>query len=225
LCRWDHAEFGPVSPAVFIPLAEETGAITDLTRYMLEQATQDCAQWNDNVSVSVNLSAVDFRSAHLEDMIRVALAKSKLAASRLEVEITEGAILEDRVNASRILNALKQSGVSIALDDFGTGYSSLSYLHNLPLDKVKIDQSFVRDIVTSERSLKLVSGVTRLADELGLKVTIEGIETIAQFERLREHAHIDLAQGFLFGAALSPRGITTLIDNIYPQPRLAEKAA
>lgn len=219
LCRWDHPELGPISPAVFIPLAEETGAISDLTRFMLEQACADCMTWDADVSVAVNLSAMDFKQSNIQEMVRVALAKSRLAPGRLEVEVTESAILEDQVGASLTLSELKATGIHIALDDFGTGYSSLSYLHNLPLDKVKIDQSFVKDIVTNERSLKLVAGVTRLADELGLTVTIEGIETLEQFEQLREHAHIDLAQGFLFGAALSPRGIATLIENVIPLVR------
>ena len=231
LCRWDHPEFGPISPMVFIPIAEETGVISDLTRFMLETATADCVTWNGAVTVAVNLSAIDFRSANIEEMVRSALGKSGLDARRLEVEVTESAILEDQASANRVLNSLKKFGVRISLDDFGTGYSSLSYLHNLPLDKVKIDQSFVREIVTDERSLKLVAGVTHLANELGLKVTIEGIETIEQFELLRERAYIDLAQGYLFGAALSARGIATLIQNVLPQdsgnavPRLISASA
>ncbi len=215
LCRWDHPELGPISPAIFIPLAEETGTITDLTRFMLEQACEDCKGWEGEVSVSVNLSAIDFRGSQIGEMVRVALARSRLEPNRLEVEVTEGAILEDQFLASSMLLELKKSGIRIALDDFGTGYSSLSYLHNLPLDKVKIDQSFVREIVSNDRSLKLVSGVTQLAHELGLIVTVEGIETLEQFERLKSHAHIDLAQGFLFGAALSSRGIATLISSVF----------
>jgi diguanylate cyclase (GGDEF)-like protein len=215
LCRWDHPELGPISPAIFIPLAEETGMITDLTQFMLEQACEDCSGWEGDVGVAVNLSAVDLRGSQIGEMVRVALARSRLEPGRLEVEVTEGAILEDQFLASSMLSDLKKSGIRIALDDFGTGYSSLSYLHNLPLDKVKIDQSFVREIVNNERSLKLVSGVTRLAHELGLIVTVEGIETLEQFERLKAHAHIDLAQGFLFGAALSSRGIATLISSVF----------
>jgi diguanylate cyclase (GGDEF)-like protein len=215
LCRWDHPELGPISPGIFIPLAEETGSITELTRFMLEQACEDCKNWQGDVSVSVNLSAVDFRGSQIGEMVRNALSRSRLEASRLEVEVTESAILEDQHTASSMLLELKKAGIRIALDDFGTGYSSLSYLHNLPLDKVKIDQSFVRDIVSNDRSLKLVSGVTQLAHELGLFVTVEGIETLEQFERLKAHAHIDLAQGFLFGAALSSRGIATLISSVF----------
>jgi diguanylate cyclase (GGDEF)-like protein len=215
LCRWDHPELGPISPGIFIPLAEETGSITELTRFMLEQACEDCKSWEGDVSVSVNLSAVDFRGSQIGEMVRNALSRSRLEASRLEVEVTESAILEDQYTASSMLTELKKTGIRVALDDFGTGYSSLSYLHNLPLDKVKIDQSFVRDIVSNDRSLKLVTGVTQLAHELGLIVTVEGIETLEQFERLKAHAHIDLAQGFLFGAALSSRGIATLISSVH----------
>lgn len=218
LARWDHPEFGPVSPAVFIPLAEETGAISDLSRSMLTSAARDCLSWGDDVSVSVNLSAVDFRMADVFSMVSHALETTGLPARRLEVEVTESAILEDQGATSAVLNDLRKLGVKVALDDFGTGYSSLSYLNNLPLDKVKIDQSFVRQIGVNERSLKLVSGVTQLAKELGLSVTVEGVETLEQFELLKDNAHIDLVQGFLFGSALSPRGIRTLIENVLAQP-------
>jgi diguanylate cyclase (GGDEF)-like protein len=215
LARWDHPEFGPVSPGVFIPLAEETGAISDLSRFMLTSACRDCLSWGNEVAVSVNLSAVDFRMADVSSMVRNALESTGLAANRLEVEVTEGAILDDQIATSAVLADLRELGVKVALDDFGTGYSSLSYLNNLPLDKVKIDQSFVRQINSHGRSLKLVSGVTQLAKELGLTVTVEGVETLEQFELLKANAQIDLVQGFLFGAALSPKGIETLIRNVF----------
>jgi diguanylate cyclase (GGDEF)-like protein len=215
LARWDHPEFGPISPGVFIPLAEETGAISDLTRFMLASACRDCLSWGEGVSVSVNLSAVDFRMSDVSAMVRKALADTGMPARLLEVEVTEGAILDDQVATSAVLADLRKLGVKVALDDFGTGYSSLSYLNNLPLDKVKIDQSFVRQINAEDRSLKLVSGVTQLARQLGLSVTVEGVETLEQFELLKENAQIDLVQGFLFGSALSPKGIQTLIQNVF----------
>ena len=215
LARWDHPELGPVSPGVFIPLAEETGAISDLSRFMLTSACRDCLGWGSEVAVSVNLSAVDFRSSDVSLMVRQALSKTGLAARRLEVEVTEGAILDDQAATSAVLADIRKLGVKVALDDFGTGYSSLSYLNNLPLDKVKIDQSFVRQIGVNSRSLKLVTGVTKLARELGLMVTVEGVETLEQFELLKENAYLDLVQGFLFGAALSPSGIQTLIENVF----------
>ncbi len=226
LARWDHPEFGPISPGVFIPLAEETGAISDLTRFMLASACRDCLSWGDSVSVSVNLSAVDFRMSDVAAMVRGALAESGLPSKRLEVEVTEGAILDDQAATSAVLSEMRKHGVKVALDDFGTGYSSLSYLNNLPLDRVKIDQSFVRQINSEDRSLKLVSGVTQLARELGLSITVEGVETLEQFELLKENAQIDLVQGFLFGSALSPKGIRTLIQNVFSlskknQPKIA----
>ncbi len=215
LARWDHPELGPISPGIFIPLAEETGVISDLTRFMLMSACRDCLSWGNDVGVSVNLSAVDFRLSDVSAVVREALDFSTLAARRLEVEVTESAILDDQTATSTVLADLRKLGVKVALDDFGTGYSSLSYLNNLPLDKVKIDQSFIRQIDGHGRSLKLVTGVTQLAKELGLIVTVEGVETVDQFELLKENAHIDLVQGFLFGAALSPKGISTLINNVF----------
>jgi diguanylate cyclase (GGDEF)-like protein len=225
LARWNHPEFGPVSPGVFIPLAEETGVISDLSRYMLKSACRDCLTWGNDVGVSVNLSAVDFRTSDVGAMVNQAIAATGLAPRRLEVEVTEGAILEDQVATSAVLANLRQKGIKVALDDFGTGYSSLSYLNNLPLDKVKIDQSFVRQITGHSRSLKLVSGVTQLAKEMGLLVTIEGVETLEQFELLKENAHIDLVQGFLFGSALSPKGIQTLIDNVFALAKKSQSLA
>lgn len=215
LARWEHQEFGPISPGIFIPLAEETGAISDLSRFMLASACRDCMDWGNDISVSVNLSAFDFRATDVSAMVRDALTATDLPPWRLEVEVTEGAILDDQVATSAVLSDLRKLGVKVALDDFGTGYSSLSYLNNLPLDKVKIDQSFVRQIGVNDRSLKLVTGVTQLAQELGLLVTVEGVETLEQFELLKSNAHIDLVQGFLFGAALSRKGISTLIENVF----------
>jgi diguanylate cyclase (GGDEF)-like protein/PAS domain S-box-containing protein len=215
LARWEHQEFGPISPGIFIPLAEETGAISDLSRFMLASACRDCMGWGNDIAVSVNLSAFDFRAADVFTMVRDALDASDLSPWRLEVEVTEGAILDDQAATSAVLTELRKLGVKVSLDDFGTGYSSLSYLNNLPLDKVKIDQSFVRQIGVNERSLKLVTGVTQLARELGLSVTVEGVETLEQFELLKANAHIDLVQGFLFGAALSRKGINTLIENVF----------
>jgi diguanylate cyclase (GGDEF)-like protein len=215
LARWEHPEFGPISPGIFIPLAEETGAISDLSRFMLASACRDCMGWGHDIAVSVNLSAFDFRTSDVSAMVREALTATDLPPWRLEVEVTEGAILDDQAATSAVLSDLRKLGVKVALDDFCTGYSSLSYLNNLPLDKVKIDQSFVRQIGSNERSLKLVAGVTQLAQELGLTVTVEGVETLEQFELLKANAHIDLVQGFLFGAALSRKGISTLIENVF----------
>jgi diguanylate cyclase (GGDEF)-like protein len=202
LARWVHPELGSVPPAEFIPLAEEMGIITDITRFMLDQACKDCLTWGDRIGVSVNLSAIDLKSNEIARDIASALQKSGLPAHRLEVEVTESAIIADRNKTSMVLQRLKNAGINIALDDFGTGYSSLSYLNTLPLTKVKVDRSFVRDITTDRRSLMLLRGVTQLSHELGLGVTVEGVETEEQLALIRVAAGADLVQGYLLGMPL-----------------------
>jgi len=199
LARWNHAELGPISPAEFIPLAEEIGIISQITSFMLDQACQDCMSWGDRVGVSVNLSAIDLKNSDITRVIANALQKSRLPARQLEVEVTESAIIADRNQTSLVLQRLKNAGINIALDDFGTGYSSLSYLNSLPLTKVKVDRSFVQDITTDRRSLMLLRGVTQLSHELGLAVTVEGVETEEQLALIRVAAGADLVQGYLMG--------------------------
>ncbi len=191
LARWEHPELGFVPPAEFIPLAEEMGIITDITRFMLEQACADCLSWGDRIGVSVNLSAIDLKSNDIARDIANALQKSGLPAHRLEVEVTN-------------------AGINIALDDFGTGYSSLSYLNTLPLTKVKVDRSFVRDITTDRRSLMLLRGVTQLSHELGLGVTVEGVETEEQLALIRVAAGADLVQGYLLGMPVPVEAISAM---------------
>jgi diguanylate cyclase (GGDEF)-like protein len=216
LCRWDHPELGPISPAVFIPLAEEMGIISDISSFMLGAATRECVKWPAEVSVSVNLSAKDFRSQEIVDKVKSALKEADLAPERLEIEVTETALLDDRSSVRLYIEELKQLGVKIALDDFGTGYSSLSYLHTLPLDKVKIDRSFLEDIDRNRRSLELLKGVVNLSRPLGLSVTIEGVETYEQLRLLTHEVRPDLVQGFLFGSALSAAGIETMSSTTWP---------
>lgn len=216
LCRWDHPELGAVSPGVFIPLAEEMGIISDISIQVLKTACEECARWPEPIGVSVNLSARDFRSSSVVERVREALASSGLPPHRLEVEVTETAILDDKLSTRTYLEEIRRLGVQIALDDFGTGYSSLSYLHTLPLDKVKIDRSFLQDITGNERSLELLKGVAHLSRQLGLKVTIEGVETLEQLKLLAASVHPDLLQGFLFGPALSAGGIETMARSGWP---------
>ena len=146
LCRWDHPDLGPISPSIFIPLAEEMGIISEISTFVLQAACAECARWPEQISVSVNLSAKDFRNRDVVDKVREALAPSGLAPHRLEIEVTETALLDDKSLTRQYIEELKLLGVRIALDDFGTGYSSLSYLHKLPLDKIKIDRSFLVDV-------------------------------------------------------------------------------
>jgi diguanylate cyclase (GGDEF)-like protein len=216
LCRWDHPELGPVSPAVFIPMAEEMGIISDISELVLEQATNECMKWPDDICVSVNLSAKDFHSRDVVEKVRNALERSGLAPHRLEVEVTETALLDDKSSTGNFLSELKSLGVHIALDDFGTGYSSLSYLHTLPLDKIKIDRSFLLDITHNPRSLELLKGVVDLSRGIGLLVTMEGVETFEQLNILSQIVKPDLLQGFLFGSALTASGIETIANHAWP---------
>lgn len=216
LCRWDHPDLGPVSPSIFIPLAEEMGIISEISTFVLAAACAECAKWPGQTSVSVNLSAKDFRNRDVVQKVRDALATSGLAAGRLEIEVTETALLDDKSLTRQYIEELKQLGVRIALDDFGTGYSSLSYLHKLPLDKIKIDRSFLMDVTQNKRSLDLLKGIVDLTRVLGLTVTIEGVETFEQLKILVHSVKPDLVQGFLFGAALSASGIETMSNVTWP---------
>jgi diguanylate cyclase (GGDEF)-like protein len=223
LCRWDHPELGPVSPAIFIPLAEETGIVSDISSLVLEAACTQCVKWPEHISVSVNLSAKDFRSRDVVERVAEALRCSGLAPHRLEIEVTETALLDDKASTRSYIEDMKALGVRIALDDFGTGYSSLSYLHTLPLDKVKIDGSFLTDITRNNRSMELLTGVVDLSRRLGLTVTVEGVETFEQFKLLAGAARPDLVQGFLFGSALTASGIETMAGQVWPFPASADE--
>ncbi|MBB5703147.1 diguanylate cyclase (GGDEF)-like protein [Ochrobactrum daejeonense] len=218
LARWEHPTLGFVPPTEFIPLAEEMGIITDITRFMLEQACTDCLSWGDRIGVSVNLSAIDLKSSNIVRDIASALQKSGLPAHRLEVEVTESAIISDRNKTSQVLQRLKNAGINIALDDFGTGYSSLSYLNTLPFTKVKVDRSFVHGITEDRRSLMLLRGVTQLSHELGLGVTVEGVETEEQLALIRVAAGADLVQGYLLGMPMPVEAIGALTSKSLSRP-------
>ncbi|MCG6858876.1 MAG: EAL domain-containing protein [Salaquimonas sp.] len=211
LVRWNHPERGMIPPSVFIPVAEEIGFISQIGKFVLETATRQCIQWPKNISVAVNVSSLQFQQSDVCSVIGAALAKSGLSASRLEVEVTESAMLENVEETTATLKRLAATGVRISLDDFGTGFSSLSYLHTLPLDKVKIDRSFIENVQTDERSLVLLSGVTHLAHELGLSITIEGVETAEQMEILCSKVHVNEMQGYLFGRAIPANDVAELL--------------
>ncbi|MFD0917292.1 putative bifunctional diguanylate cyclase/phosphodiesterase [Pseudahrensia aquimaris] len=212
LARWTHPELGPVSPAEFIPLAEQTGAIRDLTIWQLENACRCCAEWPGDISVSVNLSAKDFSSDTIIGSIEKALQQAALDPSRLIIEITETAMLELRTDVLAAITEIRSRGVRVALDDFGTGYSSLSYLHKIPFDILKIDRSFVEAVESDPRQLQVLSGITQLARLLEKSVVIEGIETQEMMDLLSERVDFDLAQGYLFGRPMRERDIATLVS-------------
>ena len=216
LVRWRHPELGIVSPALFIPLAEETGAITALSRFVLAEATRQCMTWPEHMSISVNLSANDFRVTSVEQMVAQSIETAGLPAERLIVEITETALIEEPDKVSQALSALRGMGVGVALDDFGTGYSSLGYLTTMSFSKLKIDRAFTRDIATDERARRLLISVARLSRDLDMTVTVEGVETEAQLEVIIENTSIEHAQGFLFGPPLAAKDIDELIEHMHP---------
>lgn len=198
LARWRHPERGLISPDAFIPVAEETNLIIDLGQYILNEACRQCATWPGEVRVAVNISPVQFRRSDVIASVIAALEHSGLPADRLEIEITESLLLENTAVIRATLEKLRALGVRISLDDFGTGYASLSYLHHFPLDKVKIDRSFLQDVEVSSRSRRLLAGVANLSSELGMSVVVEGVETSRQLALLLEQPGVDEVQGFLF---------------------------
>jgi diguanylate cyclase (GGDEF)-like protein/PAS domain S-box-containing protein len=200
LVRWPHAERGMVSPAEFIPVAEDTGLINPLGGQMLRRACLDAAAWPDDVRVAVNLSPLQFRSGNLLSVVTDALKHSGLPPRRLELEITETLLLEKSAQVLATLHALRALGVRISMDDFGTGYSSLSYLRSFPFDKIKIDQSFVRDLGANREAQAIIRSIVSLGKALGVTITAEGVETEAELSCLRAEGCHE-GQGFLFSKA------------------------
>src|SRR6202023_245606 len=201
LVRWRHAERGMISPAEFVPIAEETGLIDQLGEFVLMTACAEAATWPDNIRLAVNVSPVQFRSVTLALKIMAALAASGLTANRLELEITEAVLIRDDDAALAILHQLRAIGVRIALDDFGTGYSSLSYLQRFPFDKIKIDRCFVNDIAgPGGGSSSIVQAVVNIAAARNMTTTAEGVETEEQ-QRLLRMLGCSEMQGYLFSPA------------------------
>jgi diguanylate cyclase (GGDEF)-like protein/PAS domain S-box-containing protein len=200
LVRWPDPERGMISPAEFIPVAEETGLINGLGGLMLRRACADAAVWPEDVRVAVNLSPLQFRTGNLLSVVMDALKQSGLSAKRLELEITETLLLEKSGQVLATLHALRALGVRISMDDFGTGYSSLSYLRSFPFDKIKIDQSFVRDLAANRDAQAIVRSIISLGVGLGVTITAEGVETEAELNCLRKEGCHE-AQGFLFSQA------------------------
>lgn len=211
LLRWNHPTRGVVSPMDIIPVAEEMGLILDLGRWILRKACMECMRWPNAVSVAVNFSSQQFHQRDILSEVRYALEVSGLPAHRLEIEITESSLLRNTEWTHDALRQLHSAGVKISLDDFGTGYSSLSYLHNFPLQKVKIDRSFLEGI-DADRPLTLLRGVARLSADLGMAVVVEGIETNEQLELVSVDDTVTEAQGYLFSRPVSAVRIRELLD-------------
>lgn len=206
LLRWQHPLRGNVSPAEFIPVAEEIGLINPLGEWVLRKACMEAAQWPSHVKIAVNISPAQFRSEHLVQTVFSALAGSGIDARRLELEITEHALLQNNDSTLKTLHALRDMGVRIAMDDFGTGYSSLSYLRSFPFDKIKIDRSFVKDLSERDDADVIVAAVADLSRNLGMETTAEGVETEAQRAQVLAAGYTEM-QGFLFSCARPAREI------------------
>ncbi|MBN9426719.1 MAG: EAL domain-containing protein [Burkholderiales bacterium] len=223
LLRWNHPTRGSVPPSEFIPLAEETGLILPVGRWVLRQACRTAARWPEDLCVAVNVSAVQFSRSNLIQEVREALSASGLPASRLELEITESLLVDDAITARETLSALREMGVRVALDDFGTGYSSLAYLRSFPLTKLKIDRSFVLSMGQDEGTRAIVRAIIALADALHLETTAEGVETEADHQILLTKG-CKLGQGYLYARPMNEQSVAKLLNGS-PTGKLAERVA
>jgi diguanylate cyclase (GGDEF)-like protein/PAS domain S-box-containing protein len=218
LLRWRHPTRGMVSPADFIPLTEEIGLIAPLGEWVLREACREAAAWPDHVRLAVNLSPAQFRDRRLVATVVSALSMSGLPAERLELEITESVLLQDNAANMSILHNLKALGVRISMDDFGTGYSSLSYLRSFPFDKIKIDQTFVRDILEDPDALAIIKAVLDLGASLGITTTAEGVETQAQLDELRRQGCSEI-QGYFISRPKPAAELAEILGSGFAKPK------
>ena len=216
LIRWNHPEQGVVSPGKFIPVAEQTGQIREIGSWVLKQACHQAAQWLEQGfsfgRISVNVAGPQIQQAHFEQHVRQILEQTDLPAEYLELEVTESFVMQGIRHGIGYLHALRQLGVRISIDDFGTGYSSLSYLKSLPIDKIKIDQSFIHDIPIDPNDMAITQAIIALSEAMGLEVLAEGVETREQVEFLTQHG-CGQAQGFLYSRPVDQQQISKLLGN------------
>ena len=217
LLRWLHPVHGPISPDEFIPIAERSGIIQDIGAWVLRESCLQAARWRaegiSKLTVSVNVSTVQFRVADLPRLVGDILAETGLPASWLELEITETGIMQDIHVAADTLVALHRQGVGLAIDDFGTGYSSLSYLRSVPVDRIKIDRSFVKDVTANEDAAVVAAAIVNLAHNLRLEVVAEGVETKDQADFIRKTG-CAFVQGFYYGKPADPADIRDLLTRV-----------
>ena len=224
LIRWHHPEKGMIPPSAFIPLAEEIGLIVPIGEWVLGEACATAARWPDNVSVAVNISPAQFHNAGFVQVVVDALSAAGLSPSRLELEITETALLSDSASTLDMLHQIQALGVRVANDDFGTGYSSLANLQSFPFDRLKIDRSFVKNIASCSGSLNIVRAVAALASGLGIPATAEGVENMAQLDSIRSEGCTEM-QGFLMSEALPAHEIEKLFFADGGKPKAEDSAA
>src|ERR1700733_11284371 len=216
LMRWNHKERGAVPPSEFIPVAEDMGLIVQLGEWALRHACMEAVAWPDDIRVCVNLSPLQFSKGNLVSTVVSALASSGLPASRMELEITESVLLEKSERNIAILNQLRKLGVRISMDDFGTGYSSIGYLRSFPFDKIKIDQSFVRDLLVDKGSLAIVRAIASLGVSFGMITTAEGVETEEQMRCLNLEGCIEV-QGYLYSKPIEANQVTSVLARLNEQ--------
>jgi EAL domain-containing protein (putative c-di-GMP-specific phosphodiesterase class I) len=216
LLRWKHPVKGDISPAVFVPIAEEAGLMPALGAYVLHRAFEEAKLWPD-LEVAINLSPVQFRHVDLVDLLEQLIALHAIDPSRIVLEVTEGVLMESTDRNRQILDAVRSLGFKIALDDFGTGYSSLRYLCDFRFDKIKIDRAFVTGIQERKRALTIIQSVVTLGRGLGMDIVAEGVETEAEASVMRLVGVTDL-QGFFFSAAVEPARIAALVESFTPAP-------
>ena len=210
LIRWRHPTRGTVSPAEFIPLAEEIGLIISIGEWVVREACKEAVRWPEGITVAVNLSPTQFKSKKLVQVIASALASSGLPPRRLELEITEGVLLQENAGNLATLHALRALGLGISMDDFGTGYSSLSYLRSFPFDKIKIDRSFVSGPASVSDSMAIVGAIASLGSSFGMTTVAEGVETFEQMQRIRAEGCTDV-QGYLISRPVAAADIARLL--------------
>ncbi|WAJ27091.1 putative bifunctional diguanylate cyclase/phosphodiesterase [Antarcticirhabdus aurantiaca] len=211
LIRWRHPERGLVPPATFIPLAEEVGLIVPIGDWVVRQACADATRWPDHIVVAVNVSSLQMRRKGFAELVLRTLSVTGLPPERLELELTESALLEDDDTTLRNLAGLREAGVRFAIDDFGTGYASLSYLRRFPIDKIKIDRSFVTDAETSADALAIIRAVAGLGTSLGMTTVVEGVETEQQLDLARGEG-VDQVQGYLISRPVPEDGFSSLVS-------------
>lgn len=217
LLRWRHPRLGLIGPDRFIPIADENGMIIELGEWVLREACRECRQWRDmgrsDMFVSVNVSAVQFAQPRLIESVRLALEDAGLPPAGLQLEITESSLMQDAETAVAMLRAFKNMGVRVAIDDFGTGYSSLAYLKRFPVDVIKVDQSFVRDLCDDEENAAIVRAIIVLARSMRLHVIAEGVESSSQVDALLTDG-CDCFQGYLFGRPVAARDFRAALTGV-----------
>jgi predicted signal transduction protein with EAL and GGDEF domain len=217
LIRWQNKDLGMVPPTIFIPVAEKYGLIEEIGSYVIEEACKEAGRWrertNSDIRLAINISPRQFRSSGFLQTIDRALENSGLAGSRLEIEITENLLMQDTHEPLEILNELLARNITLSLDDFGTGYSSLSYLKQFPLQVLKIDRSFINDMMENQYNMSLVDAIIAMAQILDIKLVAEGVETMEQFEFLKSR-NVEVVQGYLFSPALPAEKFREYIDMV-----------